>query len=317
MRLPKPWALPTEPATRSVLLAGGVSVGMITTQLRAGRLVRLRQGVYLAATAWPEDAESRHLMLMRAELAANPEAVASHQSAALAWGLPYPGIGSWTDRPVAVTVGSGAGRRTRHTAAAHHALPLAPRHVTTLHGYPVTTPARTAIDLCGEWDLPGRLVLLDAAARLLCASFVASPRRSDFANRRLADAAREVLAEAAGRHLKELAPALDLAEPGRESPAESLSAGHFHLAGLPRPLFQHPVATPLGTLFPDCLWPDQRLIGECDGAVKYAQADAYVQEKRREQVLRDLGFGMVRWLGREIMLQPQVVVDRVSRALRA
>ncbi len=50
-------------------------------------------------------------------------------------------------------------------------------------------------------------------------------------------------------------------------------------------------------------------------ALKYDKADAYVREKEREQVLRDLGYRMVRWLGKEIMTRPTVVTDRISRAL--
>jgi very-short-patch-repair endonuclease len=56
-------------------------------------------------------------------------------------------------------------------------------------------------------------------------------------------------------------------------------------------------------------------VGECDGAVKYVDAHGYVNEKEREQVLRDLGYRIVRWLAKEIMLTPQVVVERIARAL--
>lgn len=67
-------------------------------------------------------------------------------------------------------------------------------------------------------------------------------------------------------------------------------------------------------------WPDdpdgQRLIGECDGAGKYDGRDAAVRERAREQVLRDLGFRIVRWLATEIMTRPDIVVERVSRELQ-
>ncbi len=318
VRTPKPWALPTQPVTRGLLVAAGISVGMIETRLRTGELVRLRQGVYLAAAAWPDDPVARHLVLAHAEQVANPHAVLSHQSAALAWALPSPGRVSWHELPVSLTVPAGKGRRSRLTNAVHRAAWLPAEQVARdAGGYPVTSLARTAVDLATGLELPEALVILDAAARSLCAAFVTSPRRSDFANPRLVRAARESLRQAAPAQPASLLEAVDLADPGRESPAESLSAGHFEVSGLPRPLFQAPLATPMGTLYPDCLWPEQRLIGECDGAIKYTRADAYVQEKQREQVLRDLGFGMVRWLGREIMTEPWTVVHRVARALAA
>ena len=40
-----------------------------------------------------------------------------------------------------------------------------------------------------------------------------------------------------------------------------------------------------------------------------------MDEKEREQLLRDLGYRMVRWLAKEIMLTPELVVARVARAL--
>ena len=40
-----------------------------------------------------------------------------------------------------------------------------------------------------------------------------------------------------------------------------------------------------------------------------------VREKQREQVLLDEGNRFVRWMAREVMLTPHVVVDRVARAL--
>ncbi len=184
-------------------------------------------------------------------------------------------------------------------------------------GYPVTGLVRTAVDLSAGRTLPESLVIMDAAARLLCAGFVLQPRRSDYANPRLVEAARSQLeAMARARRRTGLLAATRLVDPGRESPAESLSAGHFHLAGFPTPRFQAPLRTPIGTFFPDCLWEDRRVIGECDGAVKYAEGSAaFVAEKQREQALRYLGYGMVRWLAKEIMARPDVVVARVARAL--
>ena len=70
-----------------------------------------------------------------------------------------------------------------------------------------------------------------------------------------------------------------------------------------------------GTLYPDFLWPDVMLVGECDGAVKYMDGRSIVEEKQREQVLRDLGYRIVRWLAREIMTRPGLVVARIERAL--
>lgn len=301
---------------RAGLIASGISPQMLRTALAAGRIVRIRHGVFIDSTLWPEDSREQHLIRAVAELELYPSAVLSHESAGAAWNLPAPGFEAWHSHPASVTLPSG-GTRSRVGPAVHHIGLLPPAQVTRdADGRPVTSIARTAVDLAAGRQLPDALVILDGAARLLCAGMVSNPRRSDYANQRLADLARELLEQASlTRRPSCLAPAIRLADPARESAPESLSAGHFHLAGLPSPMYQTALESPLGRLYPDFYWPEQRLIGECDGAVKYADGAAYVREKEREQALRDLGYPMVRWLAKEIMLSPQLVVERVARAL--
>jgi hypothetical protein len=317
MRTPQPWTLPDQPASTAALAAGGVSESMLATQVRRQALLRLRQGVYLAQASWPADPADQHLMLGRAEIAANPEAVLSHQSAALVWQLPTPGFVPWHELPPSVTLPAGRNFRSSHGLAVHHVANLPKAQLgRDPGGYPATSVARTAVDLAEGLALPQALVLLDAAARRLCAGFVSHPKRHDYANAGLASAARaELTAVAISRRRSGLLPMISLAEASRESAAESLSAGYFQLGGLPTPSFQSPIRTPQGTFFPDCLWNEGQLIGECDGTVKYIDQHAYAREKEREQILRDLGFGMVRWQAKEIMTRPDAVVARVARAL--
>jgi hypothetical protein len=257
-------------------------------------------------------------MLAQAELVANPEAVLSHQSAALEWRLPNPTGTRWTELPVSVTLPS-AGHSSRVRTAIHHVGPLLPDQITFGGGgHAVTTPARTAVDLAVGLELPQALVLLDSAARRACQGFIASPRRRDLANPRLHQAARELLqAAAAARGIARLDQAIGLANPLRESAAESISAGHFFLAGLPTPVLQAEIRTALGVFYPDFYWPEYHLIGECDGAVKYDRPTAHLDEKRREQALRDTVPHMVRWLAEEAMFRPWVMLDRVARAMEA
>jgi very-short-patch-repair endonuclease len=89
----------------------------------------------------------------------------------------------------------------------------------------------------------------------------------------------------------------------------------MHQAGIPTPSFQAEIRTAKATYFPDFLWEEQRLLGECDGAVKYSDPGAYVAEKEREQDLRDNDWRFVRWLPKEVMLHPAQVIDRIERAL--
>jgi very-short-patch-repair endonuclease len=183
-------------------------------------------------------------------------------------------------------------------------------------GFRMTTPARTAVDLAALLDLPEALVLLDAAARMICASYVTAPRRRDYSTPAFTGDALELLSEAAVTvRANRLKAAIAMTRPCRESPAESLSAGHMAQAGIPTPSFQAMIRTAKGTYFPDFLWEESRLIGECDGAVKYTDGSAVVAEKQREQDLRDNGWQFVRWLPKEVMLDPGAVMARISRAL--
>lgn len=314
----KIWTLPSEPTRTSDLLRTGVGEKSIATQLRRGTLIQIRQGVYLSRSAWSDDPVRQQLLRARAEVAANPDAAISHQSAAATWLLPAPSVTDWADLPISVTLPAGVGYRSyRSGTRVHHVAALPADELTTDEaGFRVTTVPRTTIDLAAGLPLPQALVILDGAARVICAGFVGSPRRRDFTNPAFVSTARDQLLATARVHRRTgLAAAIGLCEPCRESAAESLSAGHFHCAGLPTPVFQASIRTPIGIFFPDCLWPEQRVIGECDGAVKYTDPDAFVREKQREQALRDQGYLVVRWLAREIMTSPAVVVDRVARAL--
>ncbi len=308
--------MPTQPVTRALLRASGVSDAMIATQLRAGRLVRLRQGVVVGADGWPEDPAAQHLVLAHAEQVANPGATISHGSAAVFWRLPCPGLHAWHESAVSLTLPPSS-RGQRNPAAVWHVAPLAAPQITRDHeGYQVTSLARTAVDLAAGLRLPEALVILDGAGRQLVGSFVARPRRDDYVNPRLVKAVRQAFSDATGRRPgQQLREAIARAEPCRESAAESLTAGHLHASGLPMPEFQARIVTSKGTFYPDCYWRQARLIGECDGAVKYSTPDAIVAEKQREQVLRDEGNRFVRWLGREVMWSPNEVMGRIARAL--
>ena len=59
------------------------------------------------------------------------------------------------------------------------------------------------------------------------------------------------------------------------------------------------------------------VIGEADGEGKYRDESAFALEKIREGHLRDLGYDVVRWTGREGFGSPGLVMDRIGRALMA
>lgn len=147
-------------------------------------------------------------------------------------------------------------------------------------------------------------------------SMVDGARRQHYANARFQSQARAMFRQAAAsRRASRLDPAIAASTPLRESPAESLTAGHVIVAGLPEPTYQAEIRTRMGRIYPDCYWDEHRLVGECDGAVKYRDSSGYVAEKDREQLLRDMGYAIVRWQAKEIMTKPRLVVERIAHAL--
>ena len=222
MRTPRPWALPQQPAGRAELLVPGVTRAMVATRIRTGDLLRVRPGVYLDAARWPTDEVARHLVRAHAEQVAHPGAALSHQSAALAWALPAPGLENWAEGPITLSLPRSGAARAPGPVVLHRPASLPAHHLTRdPDGYSITTLARTAVDLARGLDLPPALVLLDAAARRLCATMVSEPRRSDFVNPRLVRTVREMLGEAAlACRAAALMGAVDLTEPVLRTPRD-------------------------------------------------------------------------------------------------
>jgi very-short-patch-repair endonuclease len=122
---------------RSQLLELGLGSEAITHRIRKGRLHRVRRGVY--AVGRPE--LTRHGRWMAAVLSCGPEAVLSHDSAGVLWGiLPAERAG------IEVSVPAPRDRR-RPGVVVHRRHALRPADVTRKHGIPVTAPACTIVDI--------------------------------------------------------------------------------------------------------------------------------------------------------------------------
>ena len=134
----------------------------------------------MRADVWTEDAKGRQIVATRAELTAHTAAVASHQSAALILGLPTPGFGRWEDQPVSVTLPP-TGDSASTATAVHHAALSRPRRCSATRR-DTSSPRRRVQPWTSPptFPLPEALVLLDSAARLICASLVNHVRRRDY-----------------------------------------------------------------------------------------------------------------------------------------
>ena len=248
-----------------------------------------------------------HLLRALAEQVAAPGRVASHETAALALGLPLFNTDRVAAGPTHLTRPLSATDRSRAASDRRiHLGSLPVHHVAMLpSGLLVTTPARTALDVAAGVPLPIGLMVTDAAARLTFADLAGSLDRRHYDNARLRTAALVPLMEAVA-HVRapgaasRLMDLLSLVDVRRESPLESFSGGHMHMAGLPVPQLQVRVRTAAGTYPVDFRWEKYRVIGEADGEGKYGDPGEFSREKEREGHLRDAGNDVVRWTGRDL-----------------
>ena len=118
------------------LRACGLSASGIQRRVRAGRLHRLFRGVYGVGHR-AVGPVGRH---WAAVLACGDGAVLSHGAARAAWGMRPTSSGGFD-------INVARGGRARRAGLRVHTATLLPDEVTRLDGLPITTPARTLLDL--------------------------------------------------------------------------------------------------------------------------------------------------------------------------
>ena len=258
----------------------------------APQLVRLGHGVY--CLRWHPRDWGRYAQRISAALITRTDHLAVGISAACLLGLPNPTFTSWARLPV--TIG---GRQTRSARAISRCL-AAP--IPTSWG-PSTDLIDTAVTVAAELPLPQALIVTDAVARRLAGS----TDRFELASRHCRDEVRRRL------RLPAEAPALALADPAAESPAESFFRGHMILGGFPEPRCGVPLLGASGRqYFADMVL--DGLIIEVDGALKYRAVEDLLTEKRREDDLRAAGHGFHRVLATDLFEDPAAEMSRLTFA---
>ncbi|MET0603336.1 MAG: DUF559 domain-containing protein [Baekduia sp.] len=271
-------------------------IGLTQQQIRRrremGRLIDLHPLVYAVG----HDRLSVTARRLAGVWTYGPRAVLSHRTAAAAWGLRASG-GGRIEVTVATTAGvvERAGTRLQRTGR-----PVESTHIGLL---PITTPARTILDLAGvlaphhveaalkQADL---LELFDLGAlRAVIATHRRHPGRKALA---------ALLDEAARRGLT-----LTLSE--LEIHFRALCDAH----GLPHPAVN---ARPLGFRV-DFLWADARLVVETDGWGSHRTRAAFEEDRARDQALAVAGYRTVRFTHRQIVDDPAGVAATLSALLAA
>ena len=330
------------------LIALGITDTRIETAVTRGELLRLRRGSVLPTSTWAEaEPAERHRLAVHAALIAYPTAVVSHTSAAQILGLPLAGwkpmvIPRQSPRPdgssdvrASGRIGNSSallgiptvhltilGRRRIGAWLRIHGSPLPAAHWTTIDAVPVTGYSRTLADTASMLNPGPALALADAAVRKIVGMIDprADQRHAAQDDRYRAAAYRAVstvLDSCAHRTGVDAARrALALVDPASESVLESISRWHMHRHRIPMPQCGMPITGDDGrTYWADFVWWSLKIIGEADGALKYATRDDLIREKERQEALERAGWLVIRWNWAEAVTDPSIMIRRIERAI--
>jgi hypothetical protein len=271
----------------SQLIALGLSESAVHKRAATGKLYRFHQGVYGIAPLSLLPANARHLA---AVLACGPGAALSHRSAADLHGLRR------TSRAGIDVIVPGGHTRERPGIDVHCSLTLTPDDITIVDGIPVTTVARTALDLAAVVSRRHAERALDQAEaerlfdlRALTEQLKRNPRHPGA----------PVLASILATHTA--------GSTATWSELEELCLAATRAAGVPPPQVNAFVNPGDGepAIRADFVWRAQRIIVEADGFQTHGTHHAFEDDRRRDQRLTLAGWTVVRVTWRQLCEEPE------------
>ena len=276
---------------RRQLVALGLGEGAIDNRVSSGRLHPLYRGIYAVG----HRSISRQGRWMAAVLAAGPNAVLSHGSAAALWDLQ-----STSSQRIDVT--APRARREQDGFRLHRVRRLDPADRAVEEGIPVTSVHRTLLDLA-ELDEPQRLRrALENAENL----WLLSLREMD-----------DLLARSPGRRgrrplmraLAELRPAAPITRSALERRFHEICRRE----GLPLPDLNMWVCG----MEVDAVWEEGRLVAELDGYEYHRDRRAFERDRVRDTSLQLAGYRVVRITHRRLETEPAAIVAELRAFLGA
>ena len=271
------------------LVALGITRDSIRRRLESSRLHRVYPGVYAVGHA----RLTLHGRWMAAVLACGERTLLSHNDAAALWEiLPVKGT------RIHVTVAARGGH-PRRGLCVHSTLHLSPAERAIRDNIPVTSVARTLLDIA-ESDAPRLGRAWDAAARLRLLDLRAVETTCENGQGR--------------RGLKHLVPLLDDRTRVTSDTRRELEARFFDLCrtfDLPPPSCNVLVE---GYLV-DAFWRAHRLIVELDSWKFHRDRGAFERDRERDALLQAAGYRVVRITWRRLTEHPADVARLIRRLL--
>ena len=274
--------------TRSQLSEAGITKARIQARVRARLLQPLLRGVYQVGPVSPA-----HVRERAAVLASGGEALISHRSAASLWGMLPPLDDA---HPVEVTLPE---RDLRRAGVRVHRVTLEPDEMAETDGIPVTSPARTVLDLAAT------------APRRVLEQALAQGERADIVSRDELRALAERRPNRRGvvflRHLLDGSgsPALTRSE------AEKRFLALVRKGGLPRP----ETNVKVGRYEVDFLWRSQGLAVEVDGYAFHSSKPRFEADRRRDIDLAGHGIQVLRVTWQQVTGEREATLVRLTKAL--
>jgi very-short-patch-repair endonuclease len=264
------------------LRTAGLGRGAIHARVQRGRLVRLHRGVYAVGHAQLTPLGWRWAAVLAC--GGPVRAALSHRSAAAVWDLlPSPAQFDVTTRHDA---------HGRSGVRVHRSTTLTAEDVTHAKGLPVTTVARTLVDLASVLT-PHRLERVVHRAEHL----------------RLLDthSLDEQLARAQGRPTNALRGAVERLASREPDITRSELEERFLTLVLDEQFPRPEVNATVGAHEVDFLWRAERLIVETDGAATHATPTAFERDRRRDAELAAMGFRVLRFTYAQVVETPRAV----------
>jgi hypothetical protein len=272
--------------TRAQLLHAGVTGREVASRVRTGALLREHRGVYRVGHRAPT-VEASYLA---AVLAAGDGAALSGHAAAHLWGL----VRGRAPQAEAIT----RTERRIEGVKTSRCRRLEARDVTVLNGIPLTTVARTLVDVAGELS----------AGQLARACHEAGVRYGTSPS----NVAEVLVRRPNSPGSRQLRRVMAGDVPVTLSPLESRFLELLREAGLPPPITNrradgHRV---------DCRWPEARLTVELDSYRFHNSRHSWERDRRREREARARGDDFRRFSYGEVVDHPALVLRELGAFFR-
>jgi len=194
-------------------------------------------------------------------------------------------------------------RRRSATDVVVHVAALPKNHMDRMFfGVPVTTGARTVVDVARTATFREAVVTADSALRTRSATKSAIQR---------------VLQECKGwPGIEQAREVAEFATNLSESVLESCARVTFRDYELPAPNLQVGIADKNGTIIAraDFCWPDYGTLAEGDGMLKYRTEDDIARHLRRDSQLQAEGWDVVHFTWSELFGDPEQVIGRIRHS---